>query len=98
VWPSAGLAKNIEALKKADWLVVGEIYEDETSEFLEVTWHYACGDERYQNNRLPAGLRRIRRERRLDDEFIALATVEEHSASSSRGGSSRSGHRGPDLS
>ena len=25
--------KNIEALKKADWLVVGEIYEDETSEF-----------------------------------------------------------------
>jgi formate dehydrogenase-N alpha subunit len=26
-------AKNIEALKKADWLVVGEIYPDETSEF-----------------------------------------------------------------
>src|ERR1700690_1096128 len=25
--------KNMEALKKADWLVVGEIYEDETSEF-----------------------------------------------------------------
>ena len=25
--------KNIDALKKADWLVVGEIYEDETSEF-----------------------------------------------------------------
>jgi formate dehydrogenase major subunit len=25
--------KNIEALKRADWLVVGEIYEDETSEF-----------------------------------------------------------------
>jgi formate dehydrogenase major subunit len=25
--------KNIEALKKADWLVVGEIYPDETSEF-----------------------------------------------------------------
>ncbi len=25
--------KNINALKKADWLVVGEIYEDETSEF-----------------------------------------------------------------
>ena len=25
--------KNIEALKKADWLVVGEIYADETSEF-----------------------------------------------------------------
>ena len=26
-------SKNIEALKRADWLVVGEIYEDETSEF-----------------------------------------------------------------
>jgi formate dehydrogenase major subunit len=26
-------SKNIEALKKADWLVVGEIYQDETSEF-----------------------------------------------------------------
>ena len=26
-------SKNIEALKKADWLVVGEIYPDETSEF-----------------------------------------------------------------
>ncbi len=26
-------AKNIDALKKADWLVVGEIYQDETSEF-----------------------------------------------------------------
>ena len=26
-------AKNIEALKRADWLVVGEIYPDETSEF-----------------------------------------------------------------
>src|SRR3989442_1755220 len=25
--------KNVEALKKADWLVVGEIYPDETSEF-----------------------------------------------------------------
>src|SRR5450432_683299 len=25
--------KNIDALKKTDWLVVGEIYEDETSEF-----------------------------------------------------------------
>ena len=25
--------KNINALKKADWLVVGEIYQDETSEF-----------------------------------------------------------------
>jgi hypothetical protein len=30
-WPDT--TKNIDALKKADWLVVGEIYPDETSEF-----------------------------------------------------------------
>jgi len=30
--------KNIEALKKADWLVVGEIYPDETSELPSVTF------------------------------------------------------------
>jgi len=30
-WP--GHEQDINALKKADWLVVGEIYEDETSEF-----------------------------------------------------------------
>ena len=31
-------AKNVEALKKADWLVVGEIYPDETSEFWKAPW------------------------------------------------------------
>ena len=29
--------KNIEALKKADWLVVCDIYPEETSEFLEIS-------------------------------------------------------------
>ena len=31
--------KNIDALKKADWLVVCEIYPDETSEFWQVARH-----------------------------------------------------------
>jgi len=33
VWLSAQSQKNIDALKKAEWLVVCEIYPDETSEF-----------------------------------------------------------------
>ena len=32
--------KNIDALKKADWLVVCEIYPDETSELLEIARHH----------------------------------------------------------
>jgi len=36
--------KNIDALKKADWLVVGEIYADETSEFWKSPRVIAQGD------------------------------------------------------
>jgi formate dehydrogenase major subunit len=36
--------KNIDALKKADWLVVGEIYQDETSEFWKSPRVIAQGD------------------------------------------------------
>src|SRR6266436_5260366 len=36
--------KNIDALKKADWLVVGEIYPDETSEFWRSPRVIAQGD------------------------------------------------------
>ena len=36
--------KNIDALKKADWLVVGEIYPDETSEFWKSPRVIAQGD------------------------------------------------------
>ena len=32
--------KNIDALKKADWLVVCEIYPDETSEFWKRSRHH----------------------------------------------------------
>ena len=58
--------KNIEALKKADWLVVGEIYPDETSEFWKSP---GITPEEMKNikttvYRLPA---RFRGERRIDD-------------------------------
>jgi formate dehydrogenase major subunit len=38
--------KNIDALKKADWLVVGEIYPDETSEFWRSPRVLAQGDQK----------------------------------------------------
>jgi len=38
--------KNIDALKKADWLVVGEIYADETSEFWKSPRVLAQGDQK----------------------------------------------------
>ena len=47
----AGLEKNIDALKKADWLVVGEIYPDETSEFWRVSGSHARGNEDDQDRR-----------------------------------------------
>jgi len=90
--------KNIEALKKADWLVVGEIYEDENQRVLEVSRHHARGDEEDQHHRLPACLCRLRRKRRLDDELLALAPVEAGRASAARRGSSRSGHRRANFS
>jgi len=38
--------KNIDALKKAEWLVVGEIYPDETSEFWKSPRVLAQGDQK----------------------------------------------------
>src|SRR5271168_2982751 len=38
--------KNIDALKKAEWLVVGEIYPDETSEFWKSPRVIAQGDQK----------------------------------------------------
>ena len=46
--------KNIDALKKADWLVVGEIYPDETSEFWRVAGHHHRRNEEDQDHGLPA--------------------------------------------
>ena len=59
--------KNIEALKKADWLVVGEIYPDETSEFWKAPGITHGGDEEDQDDRLPPAVRGVRREGRHVD-------------------------------
>jgi len=40
-WQLAKFAEELDALKKADWLVVGEIYPEETSEFWKVSWDYS---------------------------------------------------------
>ncbi len=74
--------KNIDALKKADLLVVGEIYPDETSEFWKSPG--ITPEEMKTINttvyRLPcAG---FRRERRVDDQLGALAAMEERRRSS----------------
>ncbi len=70
--------KNIEALKKADFLVVGEIYPDETSEFWSSPGISKDDDEEDQHHGLSPALRRLRREgTALDDQLLALAAVEE---------------------
>jgi formate dehydrogenase major subunit len=56
--------KNIDALKKADWLVVGEIYPDETSEFWKSPGHHAEEMKTIKTDGLSPALRRLRRERR----------------------------------
>ncbi len=47
--------KNIEALKRADWLVVGEIYEDETSEF----WTEKAGNSKEDIPRIQTTVYRL---------------------------------------
>ena len=77
--------KNIDALKKADWLVVGEIYPDETSEFWKSPGHHSRGNEDHPHDGLSPALRGFRRKRRLDDQLGALAAMEERSRSASGG-------------
>jgi len=89
--------KNINALKKADWLVVCEIYPDETSEFWRAPGISA--DEQRKINttvyRLPgAG---FAEKRRIVHQLGALAAVEAGCASSAGTGASGSGHSGDHL-
>ena len=89
--------KNIDALKKADWLVVCEIYPDETSEFWNSPGHHHGGDEEHQDRGLSPARRRIRRKRRHLDQFGALAAMEEHRRAAARAGAARPGHRRADF-
>jgi len=59
------LQEKYHALKKADFLVVGEIYPDETSEFWKSPGIHHGRDEADSNHRLPLALRGICRERRF---------------------------------
>ncbi len=47
--------KNIDALKRADWLVVGEIYPDETSEF----WTKAAGNSTEEMKKIQTTVYRL---------------------------------------
>ena len=68
--------KNIDALKKADWLVVGDIYPDETSSFWESPGISDGRESQDQDGSLPSSLRRFCRKRRYLRELGALAAVE----------------------
>ncbi len=89
--------KNIDALKKADWLVVGEIYPDETSEFWKSPG--ISTDEMKQIHttvyRLPcAG---FAEKDGTFDQLRALAAVEERRPAAARPGATGSGHPRADL-
>ena len=76
--------KNIDALKKADWLVVCEIYPDETSGFWQISRHHAGRDEEHQDRGVSAAGRGIRRERRHLRQLGALAAMEMGGAAAAR--------------
>ena len=81
--------KNIDALKKADWLVVGEIYPEETSEFWKAPGHRPPEEMKADpDDRLPAPRRGLRREGRHVRQLRALAAVEERRAAAARAGAS----------
>ena len=65
------------ALKKADWLVVGEIYEDETSEFWKSPGISADEMKTDSNHRLSFALCGFRGKRWHLHQFRALAAMEE---------------------
>ncbi len=89
--------KNIEALKKLDWLVVGEIYPDETSEFWRAPGTTAEEMKADPDNGLPAAVRGVRRKGRDVRELRAVAPVEERRASAAGRRASGSGHPRADL-
>ena len=89
--------KNINALKKADWLVVGEIYPDETSEFWRAPGITADEQEEYQDHGLPSAVCRFCGKRRQHDQLGALGDMEVCCGSASRTSTARSGHHRADF-
>ena len=89
--------KNINALKKADWLVVGEIYPDETSEFWKAPGITRRRAENHQYHGVPPALRRLCGKRRQHDELRALGDLEICRGPASGRGAARSGHHRADF-
>ncbi len=69
--------KNINALKKADWLVVGEIYPGRNQRVLESSGNYGRRTEDHQYHGVPAALRGLRGKRRKHDELGPLGNLED---------------------
>ena len=90
--------KNIDALKKADFLVVCEIYPDETSAFWQAPGTTTGGDEADQHHGVSAARRGIRGEGWNVCEFGALAAMEIRSAAHAGRMPSGSGHPVANLS
>ena len=72
--------KNIDALKKADWLVVGEIYQDETSEFWKAPGITQDEMKTDPDHGLSFAMRGFRGERWIVHKFRPVAAVEERGA------------------
>ncbi len=89
--------KNIDALKKADWLVVCDIYPDETSDFWRVSGHHARRDEEDQDRGLSPARRGLRREGRHIRQLGSLAAMEVGRSASSRRRQARSGNPGANF-
>ena len=89
--------KNINALKKADWLVVGEIYPDETSEFWRSSGNYYRRTEEHQYHGLPVALRGLCRKRWQHDQLGTLGHLEICRRSTSWPSAAGPGHHRADL-
>ena len=89
--------KNIEALKKADWLVVGEIYPDETSEFWKSPGITPEEMKNINTTVYRAALCGLCRERWLVHQFRALAAMEERGGSAAGRLPPGPSHRGANL-
>ena len=89
--------KNIDALKKADWLVVCEIYPDETSEFWRAPGISTEDHEEDQYHGVSSAWSGLRGKRRDVRELRALAAMEERCSAATGRRPARSGNPGDDL-
>jgi hypothetical protein len=89
--------KNIDALKKADWLVVCEIYPGRDQRVLEISRHHARPDEADPHHGLSASRRGLRGKGRHLRQLRALAAMEERRRAATWLGEIGPGDPGADL-